>query len=457
MFNEYLNVVKTCIKNKRLHGEICDELEAHLQAEKDFYMEIGYDETQAELKAVEAMGDPEKIGENMAKLHELSAGAKMIIALFCIFAAAFIVSTQIYMVLIFFFELFFFSYELLFLALLVVCGTGLFLADRYNRRLPAVMSLITVIFSVPYVFLFSVGCGAFISFPAEKAVMFKTENEVLAAFLSPLEMFLLGYGTKDWSWEDDFFGIIKEARNEMIVPNAFMWVITTVIFIALTVLLVWISVRVISEIKHYNSIHGVRAKTMKILLIVFGICVILSTVMYTKGCEYERNMQEKNQNCAEIIFDAVQQDDFMNWSFEDFKDFFSDYECNYDESELEILYTASGYGAEYTYHRSLYTNHDTGESYCEANLDFETAVPAYFSFKEFFSEDEEQKTFDDYIHHSSLIGKDCDEFLEKLKKFSYDSICAFKRKDGKQTDIWLRGYEIVITDGKITHVDTDNY
>lgn len=72
MFDQYLNVVKTCIKNKRLHGEICDELESHLQAEKDYYMKIGYDETAAELKAVEAMGEPVEMGEKMAGLHELS-------------------------------------------------------------------------------------------------------------------------------------------------------------------------------------------------------------------------------------------------------------------------------------------------------------------------------------------------------------------------------------------------
>lgn len=462
MFDQYMNVVKACIKNKKLHGEICDELETHLQAEKDFYIEIGYDKATAELKAVEAMGDPVTMGENMAKLHELSTGAKVIIALFCVFAAAFIAFTQFHIVLIFFFELFFFSYEFIFLALLVICGTGLFLADRYNRRLPAVMSLITVIFGIPYVFLFSAGCCAFISFPVERAVMFKMETEVLAAFLSPLEMFLLGYGVKDLNWENDFFGIIKEVWNESIAPNALMWVITTVIFAALTVLLVWITVRVIAELKRYNSTHGIRAKTMKFIFIVLSVCVVVSAVMYTKGCEYERNVQEKNQNCAEMIFDAVQQKNFLNWSFEDFKNYFSDYECTYDETECEFLYTASSYGAEYKYHRnSSFTNNETGEQYFEpyftSYIEFETAIPSYFSFEEFFSEDEQQKAFDDYMHQNSLTRKDAAELFEDLKKFSYDALVAFRYNDSNETSFWLNGYEISIVDGKITNVETNTY
>ncbi len=46
-FDDYLNVVKQNIKNKKLHAQICAELESHLQDSADFYAEIGYDEKTA--------------------------------------------------------------------------------------------------------------------------------------------------------------------------------------------------------------------------------------------------------------------------------------------------------------------------------------------------------------------------------------------------------------------------
>ena len=73
-FDDYLNIVKQNIKNKKLHAPICAELEGHLQDSADFYVEIGYDERTAKFKALEDMGPPHYVAEDLAKLHKLSAG-----------------------------------------------------------------------------------------------------------------------------------------------------------------------------------------------------------------------------------------------------------------------------------------------------------------------------------------------------------------------------------------------
>ena len=85
-FDDYLNVVKQNIKNKKLHAPICAELESHLQDSADFYVEIGYDEVTANKKALEDMGKPDIVGESMAKLHKLSAGQILVSVVFFIVA-----------------------------------------------------------------------------------------------------------------------------------------------------------------------------------------------------------------------------------------------------------------------------------------------------------------------------------------------------------------------------------
>lgn len=72
IFDDYLDIVRQNIKNKKLHEPICTELESHLRDAADFYVEIGYDEVTAKYKALEDMGPPHYVAEDLAKLHELS-------------------------------------------------------------------------------------------------------------------------------------------------------------------------------------------------------------------------------------------------------------------------------------------------------------------------------------------------------------------------------------------------
>lgn len=453
MFDQYMNVVKACIKNKRLHGEICDELESHLQAEKDFYIEIGYDETAAELKAVEAMGDPVTMGENMAKLHELSTGAKVIIALFCVFAAAYIVCSQLFMSLAFFLEWMFFFYVCDFVLLLAIFVTGLFLADRYNRRLPAVVSLVTVIINLSYVAQFSVCCGAFAACPLENAIETISEYAIFSALLSPLLLcFYLPFDASEDYME--FSDIMSDFWNDTIVPHGQTVAASVLIFIALTALLVWIAVRVISEIKLYNSAHGIRAKMMKMLLLLFGVCVIITAVMFAKCGEYKQNVQEKNQNCVEIVFSAVQQDGFAAWSFEDFEKHFSDFECSHDETELETVYIASGYGAVYKYERIKAVDEGRENSVGDVCLSFDVEPFTVFSLTELFESDDYQRKFDNYIAESDLIGKNYDEVLYVLKGFNCDSVYAYiDANENEMTEFTVNYNSFDFADGKVKNVE----
>ncbi|MBP3442380.1 MAG: hypothetical protein J6L62_06210 [Clostridia bacterium] len=146
-FDDYLNTVRQNIKNKKLHATICAELESHLQDSADFYVEIGYDEETANKKALEDMGEPATVGENMAKLHKLSVGQTLIEVLFCLFVIIKICETIFYSIANSIFPLtYIFAEE--FVIMLFVCFGGFTLSLRHKRLLPAVMSALYVVSGV---------------------------------------------------------------------------------------------------------------------------------------------------------------------------------------------------------------------------------------------------------------------------------------------------------------------
>jgi len=167
MFDEYINVVKACIKNKKLHGEICDELESHLYAEKSFYTELGYDEATAELKAVEVMGDPVEMGEKMAGLHELSPRQRASEIIFGIIVA---VHTVISIVLFFYYFWYYevdicFMYPFYYLFYLLY-AVGLKTAIEHQRQAPVWITLLGLI-AMPFYSLPSI---ALLTYPIEFVV-----------------------------------------------------------------------------------------------------------------------------------------------------------------------------------------------------------------------------------------------------------------------------------------------
>jgi hypothetical protein len=68
--DEYISEVVSGVKSKSARQEIAAELSSHIDELADFYLDRGYNETEAEEKAVSEMGDGEKIGYDMSKLHK---------------------------------------------------------------------------------------------------------------------------------------------------------------------------------------------------------------------------------------------------------------------------------------------------------------------------------------------------------------------------------------------------
>lgn len=67
---EFLNNVCGQIKYKPIREEIAKELENHINDAKEYYIEKGMKEKEAEEKAVEQMGEAEKIGKKLNRIHK---------------------------------------------------------------------------------------------------------------------------------------------------------------------------------------------------------------------------------------------------------------------------------------------------------------------------------------------------------------------------------------------------
>ena len=68
--DEYISEVVSGVKSKSARREIAAELGSHIDELADFYLDRGYNETEAEEKAVSEMGDGEKVGYDMSRLHK---------------------------------------------------------------------------------------------------------------------------------------------------------------------------------------------------------------------------------------------------------------------------------------------------------------------------------------------------------------------------------------------------
>lgn len=67
--SDFLSKVCGEIKYKGVHGGISEELKSHVNERIDYYMETGLSEAEATIKAVEQMGDPIRIGQELNKTH----------------------------------------------------------------------------------------------------------------------------------------------------------------------------------------------------------------------------------------------------------------------------------------------------------------------------------------------------------------------------------------------------
>ena len=67
---EYIQEIISRIENKKAKQEVEKELSAHIDDRISYYTDAGWDEETANEKAMEHMGEPEKVSEEMGKLHD---------------------------------------------------------------------------------------------------------------------------------------------------------------------------------------------------------------------------------------------------------------------------------------------------------------------------------------------------------------------------------------------------
>jgi cell division protein FtsW (lipid II flippase) len=84
-FEEFLSKVMSRVKSKEAHNKIKKELTNHLQELSQSYKKRGYSQEDADEKAIQEMGNPFTIGENLNPLHKPKMDW-ILIVLFVIFA-----------------------------------------------------------------------------------------------------------------------------------------------------------------------------------------------------------------------------------------------------------------------------------------------------------------------------------------------------------------------------------
>ena len=62
---EFLELVCREVRSKNIHGNITEELEAHIEDQKNYYVKKGLDEETAFLESIKQMGDPVLIGRQL--------------------------------------------------------------------------------------------------------------------------------------------------------------------------------------------------------------------------------------------------------------------------------------------------------------------------------------------------------------------------------------------------------
>ena len=99
--NTYLEAISKNIKNKTAKKGVLAEIEAHIEEKKDYYIEIGYGEEEAEAKAIEDMGEPEEVAVSLNGLHsgkwyKNAFSIVSLILLACCFVMSYVVSDNCY-------------------------------------------------------------------------------------------------------------------------------------------------------------------------------------------------------------------------------------------------------------------------------------------------------------------------------------------------------------------------
>lgn len=87
---EYMETVMCRIENKAFKNTVKTELLSHICDRTDYYTDCGLDSETAERKALEHMGNPQKIGEEMNRLYDYKKHKIISVICLVLFAVSFI-------------------------------------------------------------------------------------------------------------------------------------------------------------------------------------------------------------------------------------------------------------------------------------------------------------------------------------------------------------------------------
>lgn len=88
---EFLDIVCSKIKYKPAKQHISEELQSHIEEIKNDYLCKGYSQKEAELKAIEQMGNAETIGIELNKIHKFALDWKLILLMAIIICFGFLI------------------------------------------------------------------------------------------------------------------------------------------------------------------------------------------------------------------------------------------------------------------------------------------------------------------------------------------------------------------------------
>lgn len=255
-FDDYLNVVKLNIKNKKLHAPICTELESHLQDSADFYVEIGYDEVTAKYKALEDMGPPHYVAEDLAKLHKLSAGQIFAEGIYTLLMIPVIVMALLSPIISI-------SYSHAFFFMLMPILAGYILSVCHKRVLPARLAVISAV------------------------VNFK----VLISFWSETVARLTGQWADYRTIQEIAYGV----KNQNIIISIFSFILT----VAVIGLLIF-TYRKISIYIRTPNISSVNFKRVFSFVAIPLLCIVFTSVQATDIYLNKADIEEHEEWCSVV-------------------------------------------------------------------------------------------------------------------------------------------------------------
>ena len=414
-FDDYLNTVKQNIKNKKLHAPICAELESHLQDAADFYVEIGYDEETANQKALEDMGEPATVGENMAKLHKLSVGQVITEALFVLFV---------------FLKIFETCYFSLFSG---VIGQGRMLVEEF------------------VIMLFVVFVGFFLSlwhkriFPAATAIIY-----FFVGILSTISFFRAIISQLTGQWES-----YQTEMDLGLYPlnfNRSTFAISAVLAVLVTSLLFWVFNQIRKSITSATVKTSVFKKKFYGISILF-LCVVLALTVATKTylhqidleekAEFERVLSDLCDYCLEK--EKITKDDIpdviAHFDYLDFKEY-DDTKNYFSERYYSEYYLSASIGGKSLAHPSLSISVNTSGRFTinvsyHKLYNYQSYFPVLLLRVPYYN-----SVFRDNLRSGNIYagieeGDDSSEFTDVVKKYALQFTYTY---DSERDEVYLTAF-----------------